>query len=82
MYFQYHACVIIIRALVLVCLEEISPAIRVWKHGLGQARSQQFAKGGSTVDISAIDRTYIFIYMYIIYNYVAWYVNRTICMRI
>ena len=47
-----------------------------------QARSQQFAKGGSTVDISAIDRTYIFIYMYIIYNYVAWYVNRTICMRI
>ena len=49
---------------------------------LVQARSQQFAKGGSTVDISAIDRTYIFIYMYIIYNYVAWYVNRTICMRI
>ena len=47
-----------------------------------QARSQQFAKGGSTIDISAIDRTYIFIYMYIIYNYVAWYVNRTICMRI
>ena len=32
-----------------------------------QARSQQFAKGGSTVDISAIDRTYIFIYMYITY---------------